>query len=208
MIEYGGNMKKNIKLSLLYSQIVFFILLPVWIELTKYLHPIVVGVVWFSITFLVLFCVCWVKKEKIRLSKHILHVLTFLYSIGLLILLFFRPKGQSYGVINLIPFNTINFYLSENVAYLIALYNLGANIVLFIPFGLYYRYIYKTPAMKQLLIITICSISTIESLQFITKRGSLDIDDLMLNVLGVCLGYFIHPFFQKVLVIKESKVIS
>jgi glycopeptide antibiotics resistance protein len=120
----------------------------------------------------------------------------------LLILLFFRPKGQSYGTINLIPLDTINFYLSGNVAYLIALYNLGANIVLFIPFGLYYRYIYKTPAMKQLLIITVCSIGTIEWLQFITKRGSLDIDDLMLNVLGVCLGYFIHAFFQKVLVIK------
>ena len=195
-------MGKNIKLSLLYSQIVFLIFLPVWIELTKYLHPIFIGVVWFLITFSVLLCVCWVKKEKIRLSKKILYVLTFLYSIGLLILLFFRPKAQSYGTINLIPFETIHFYLSGNIAYLIALYNLGANIGLFIPFGLFYRYTKKTPALKQLLIITICSISTIEWLQFITKRGSLDIDDLILNVLGVCLGYFIHPLFQKVLVIK------
>lgn len=202
MKEYGRSMKKNIKLGFLYSQIVFFILLPVWIELTKYLHPIVIGVVWFSISFLVLFGVCWVKKAKIQLPKHILHILTFLYSIGLLILLFFRPKGQSYGTINLIPFDTIYFYLSGNVDYLIALYNLGANIGLFIPFGLYYGYLKKTPAMKQLLIITICSISTIEWLQFITKRGILDIDDLILNVLGVCLGYFIHPFVRKVLVIK------
>ncbi|WP_227551583.1 VanZ family protein [Metabacillus sediminilitoris] len=195
-------MKRNIKLSFLYSQIVFFILLPVWIELTKYLHPIVIGVVWFSIYFLVLFGVLWVKKGKIQLSEHILHVFTFLYSIGLLILLFFRPKGQSYESINLIPFDTIYFYLSGNVNYLIALYNLGANIGLFIPFGLYYRYIKKTPSMKQMLIITIYSISTIEGLQFITKRGTLDIDDLMLNVLGVYLGYFIYPFFQKVLVMK------
>ncbi|QGQ45156.1 VanZ family protein [Metabacillus sediminilitoris] len=202
MMEYGGNMKRNIKLSFLYSQIVFFILLPVWIELTKYLHPIVIGVVWFSIYFLVLFGVLWVKKGKIQLSEHILHVFTFLYSIGLLILLFFRPKGQSYESINLIPFDTIYFYLSGNVNYLIALYNLGANIGLFIPFGLYYRYIKKTPSMKQMLIITIYSISTIEGLQFITKRGTLDIDDLMLNVLGVYLGYFIYPFFQKVLVMK------
>ena len=44
-------MKKNIILSFLYSQIVFFILLPVWIELTKYLHSIVIGVVWFLIFF-------------------------------------------------------------------------------------------------------------------------------------------------------------
>jgi VanZ like family len=184
-------MKKSIRLSFLYSQIIFFILLPVWIELTDYLHPIVIGVIWFSISFLVLFGVCWVNKEKIRL-----------YSIGLLILLFFRPKGQSYGAMNLIPFETIYFYLSGSVDYLIAFYNLSANIILFIPFGLYYRYIKKTTSIKQLFPITMCTISTIEWLQFITKRGSLDIDDLILNVFGVCLGYFIYPFFQKVVVIK------
>lgn len=201
---YRLNMKKNISLSLVYSQIVFFIFLPVWIDLTDYLHPIVVVVVWLCISFLVLFSVFWVKKEKIQLSKHLLHVFTFLYSIGLLILLFFRPNGQSYGTINLIPFDTINFYLSGNVDYLIALYNLGANIGLFIPYGLYFKFIKQVPSFKQLLMITLCSISAIEGLQFITKRGSLDVDDLLLNVLGVCFGYFIYPFFHKVLVIKES----
>jgi glycopeptide antibiotics resistance protein len=195
-------MKKSIIMSFVFSQCVFIILLPVWVELTKYLHPIVIGVVWFLFFFLVLFVVCLVKNEQILFSKHILHALTFLYSIGLLILLFFRPKGQNYGTINLIPFNTIHFYLSGNVGYLITFYNLGANIGLFIPFGLYYRYIKKTPSMKQLLIITIFFISTIEWLQLFTKRGSLDIDDLMLNVLGVSLGYFIYPFFRKVLFIK------
>jgi glycopeptide antibiotics resistance protein len=196
-------MNKNIKLSFLYSQIVFVILLPVWIKLIKYLHPIVVGVIWLAISFLVIFGVCWVKKETIKLSKQNLYYLTFIYSIGLIILLFFRPNGQSYGTINLIPFDTIYYYLSGNVDFLIALYNLGANIGLFIPFGLYYRFANKTPVMKQLLLITICSISIIEGLQFITKRGSLDVDDLLLNVLGVCVGYSVYPFFQKVLVIKE-----
>lgn len=62
-------MKKNIKLSFLYSQIVFFIFLPVWIELTNYLHPIVIGVVWFSISFTFLFVVFWINKEEIRISK-------------------------------------------------------------------------------------------------------------------------------------------
>ena len=201
MTEYGENMKKNITISFLFSQSVFIILFPVWIELTKYLHPIVIGVVWFLIFFLVLFGVCLVKNEQIRLPKQILHALTFLYSIGLLILLFFRPKSRSYGTINLIPFDTIYFYLSGNIGYLIAFYNLGANIGLFIPFGLYYRYTKRTPSMKQLLIITIFSIGMIEWLQFFTKGGSLDIDDLMLNVMGICLGYFIYPIFQKVLAI-------
>ena len=195
-------MKKSIILSLLYSQIIFLILLPMLSKLTIYLHPLVIVVVWFSLFSFVLFCVFWVKKEKLSVSKHVLHILIFFYSVGLLILLFFRPSNQSYGAINLIPFNTIHFYLSGTVDFLIAFYNLGANIGLFIPFGLYYVCLTKKPTMKKLLIITLLAISTIEVLQYITKRGSLDIDDLMLNVLGVYIGYCIYPFIQKVVVIK------
>lgn len=192
-------MTKNIRLSFYYSQIVFFILLPVWIELTKYLHAIVIGVVWFCISFAFLFGACWIKKETILLPKAILHIFIVLYSIGLLILLFFRPNGTSYGGINLIPFDTIFFYLSGNVNVFIALYNLAANIGLFVPYGLYYRYLNVVPSWKRLMVITVISISVIECLQFFTKRGSLDIDDLILNVLGVCLGYLIYPLFKKVI---------
>lgn len=196
-------MTKTFKISLLYSQILFFILLPGWIELTKYLHSLVIVIVWFCFSSFVLFVVNLVKKEKIRVSINLLHFVALFYSLGLLVLLFFRPQNQSYGTINLIPFETIYFYLSGQVDYLIAIYNLGANIGLFLPFGLYYRYISKHPTIKKLIVITICSISLIETLQFLTKRGSLDIDDLILNVLGVCLGYLIHPIFQRVLVIKK-----
>ncbi|MBZ5753327.1 VanZ family protein [Metabacillus rhizolycopersici] len=195
-------MKKSIIQSLFYSQIAFLILLPIWMKLTVYLHPLVILVVWFSLFSLVLFCVFWVKKEKIKCSRHVLHALTFFYSIGLLILLFFRPNNQNYSDINLIPLNTILFYLSGTVDFLIAFYNLGANIGLFIPFGLYYVFLTKKPTIKQLLIITLFTISTIEGLQYITRRGSLDIDDLILNVLGVYIGYCIYPLIQKVVVIQ------
>ncbi|KGR90870.1 teicoplanin resistance protein VanZ [Ureibacillus massiliensis 4400831 = CIP 108448 = CCUG 49529] len=195
-------MTKNIKLSFYYSQILFFILLPIWIELTKYLHPIVIGVVWFCITFAFLFGVCWIKKETIRLPKAFLHIFIVLYSFGLLILLFFRPNGASYGGVSLIPFDTISFYLSGNVNFFIALYNLAANIGLFVPYGLYYRYLNGVSSWKRLMLITVISISMIECLQFSTKRGSLDIDDLILNVLGVLLGYLIYPLFEKVFAVE------
>ncbi len=198
-------MKKSIVLILLFSQILFFTLLPIWIQLTDYLHPLVVGVVWFCFSFLILFVSSWITKEKIKITKHILHVITVFYAVLLLILLFFRPKGTSYGTINLIPFETICFYFSGQVDFLIALYNISANIGLFIPFGLYYIYVRKKPTLKEILIITISSITIIECLQFITKRGSLDIDDLILNFLGVYLGYFIQPFFNKVLIIRNMK---
>nr|WP_106779375.1 VanZ family protein [Lysinibacillus timonensis] len=195
-------MKNSIMLSFLYSQIVFLIFLPVWIELTKHLHPIVIAVVWFCISMLFLVGMSWIKKEQILLPRKILHTSIILYSIGLLVLLFFRPNGSSYGSINLVPFDTISFYLTGKVDFLIAFYNLGANIGLFIPFGLYFRYWNTQSSMKRLLFITLCSISIIECLQLMTKRGTLDIDDIILNILSVWLGYLIHPVIQKVFVVK------
>ncbi|WP_404451705.1 VanZ family protein [Virgibacillus necropolis] len=196
-------MKKTIMYGLLLSQAIFFILLPLWMQLTNYLHPLVIGVVWFGFSFIALFIVCWVTKEEIRISAWVFHFTTLFYSMALLILLFFRPNTQKYDTFNLIPFDTIIFYLSGEVQLLISFYNLGANIGLFIPFGLYYRYISQKPSFIRMLLITIVLICMIEGFQFITRRGSLDVDDLLLNVLGVSIGYVIYPVFQKVFVMKD-----
>ncbi|OLS33680.1 VanZ family protein [Bacillus sp. MRMR6] len=187
--------------SFAYAQITFILSLPIWLKLTAYLHPIVIAVVWFCLTISFLFVNALVKNEKISIPMIVLHSLTALYSLGLLILLFYRPKNQSYGEINLVPFEMVLYYLSGHVSPLISIYNLAANIGLFIPFGLYYCLIREHPKLRQLIVIAICSISIIEGLQYLTKRGSLDIDDLILNVLGVCLGYLFYPLVKKVLTI-------
>lgn len=96
------------------------------------------------------------KNEKIFVSKQTVNLIFIFYFFGLIILLYFRPQDQNYGTINLIPFETI---LSGHVDYLIAVYNLGANIGLFLPFGLYYRYVIKNPMINHLILITIGSIS-------------------------------------------------
>ena len=197
-------MKKSIKLNLFFSQILFLALLPIWMKLTQYLHPLVIGVVWFCWTSFIFLVGLWVTKNKMAIPKALLDLIAFSYSIGLLILLFFRPENQYYGSINLIPFKTVMFYLEGRVDLLIAFYNLGANIGLFIPFGVYFCYITDKPTVGKLLMISFFSISLIESLQFITKRGSLDIDDLILNLFGVWLGYWFYPVLKRVLVVKTK----
>lgn len=197
-------MKKTIFIILFLSQVLFLALLPVWIELTQYLHPIVLIVVWFFFSALILSIGCLILKEKIFVAKRYVNIVTVLYSIGLFILLYFRPQDQNYGTINLVPFKTIFLYLSGEISPLVSFYNLGANIGLFIPFGLYYCYINKRPTFSQLFLISICSIATIEGLQYITKRGSLDIDDLILNILGILIGYMIYPLFKKVVVMSTN----
>ncbi len=43
---------------------------------------------------------------------------------------------------------------------------------------------------------------TLIDIQFATGRGSLDIDDFILNILGVYLGVVLYPVCQKVIQVR------
>ncbi|MGG1400654.1 VanZ family protein [Bacillus salipaludis] len=188
-------------LSVIVSQGLFSVLLPIWIKLFNYLHPVVLIVVWVCLTILIFFLIFLVTGNTMSISKRIVSTFLFLYSCSLLILLFFRPSNQEYQTYNLVPFKTISSYLSGEVSFLIAFYNLAANILLFIPFGILAMIIAsKEPASNiKRFGLPIIMITLIEVLQFLTKRGSLDVDDLILNVFGVYAGYGLSRSIKKVL---------
>lgn len=195
-----NSLRKSIQLSIILSQGIFLLLYPLFSNLISYLHPIVLVVVWAFLTALVIFLVFWIRKDIISIPYSLFLSFLILYTISLLVLLFFRPHAQSYNTWNLEPFSTILYYLSGKVTPLIAIYNLVANIGLFIPYGIFLM-IRKENALSpvlRFLYVPLLFISLIELMQFITHRGSLDIDDLILNMLGVCLGYLLFPLFKRV----------
>ncbi|MBV7506574.1 VanZ family protein [Bacillus sp. sid0103] len=174
-------MKKSLLTAILISFGIFLVLSPVFIRLVSYLHPIVLGVVLLCMIGLVSFFVLLIRKETIYLPYRLFLGLLTLYTVALVILLFFRPNDQSYDSINLVPFSTVTFYLSGKVNWLIAFYNLAANIGLFIPYGLFLKL--KDFTQWKTLFCAFLMIACIEVLQFVSHRGSLDIDDLLLNLL-------------------------
>lgn len=192
-------MKNNsIWLSIGLSQLLFVVLLPVWLRLLPYLHPLVLVVVWMCLTILVFFLVYFLRKETIHISKSIIKSVIGIYSLGLLVLLFFRPANQDYSQVNYVPFKTIFGFLSGNGNFLIAFYNITANVLLFVPYGVVTFMLSNNPSRRQLFLIPAGVILLIETLQHLTKRGSMDIDDFILNLLGVWIGYVLYPVIQKV----------
>jgi hypothetical protein len=188
--------KKPLVFTLLISFGTFIVISPVFLRLVTYLHPIVLAVVLLCIIGMVLFGVLLIQKETIDLPYPLFMGILTLYTVGLLILLFFRPNGTNYHSLNLIPFSTVSFYLSGKVNWLISFYNLAANIGLFIPYGIYLSL--KSYSLLKVFLVSLLTIACLEILQFLTHRGSLDIDDLMLNMLGVYLGCFLFSFFKHV----------
>lgn len=166
--------------------------------LFSYLHPIVIVVVWATLTALVFFLVYGFRQDILDVPAALLKWAMGFYTVSLLVLLFFRPSAQSYENINLIPFQTLRFFLSGEGNAFVAFYNVAANVILFIPYGVFWL-LMANPSLLQKVLVPLILIVLIEASQFLTERGSLDIDDLLLNTAGVWAGYAIFPLVRRVL---------
>ncbi|WP_238649860.1 VanZ family protein [Paenibacillus piscarius] len=93
---------------------------------------------------------------------------------------------------NLEPLRTVRLYfdMSNGVSYANRMVNLLGNVAVFAPVGLllplaaprYYSWL-------RLTVLSALCIMLLELLQMVLHVGSLDIDDLLLNLLGVWAGY-------------------
>ena len=97
----------------------------------------------------------------------------------------FSPGGPcfSLGTMNLIPFQT--FGLTPHL-----LYNLLGNVLLFLPFGLFAALLWRGFGWKRALLAGVCITGPIEVWQLLVGR-TFDVDDLMLNALGVLCGFWL-----------------
>lgn len=188
---------KSVLLSFFLSQALFLGGLPLFLKLSLYLNPLAILVVWFCILMLVSFAVVYFRREVITVRRFLWQAAFVGYSTSLVVLLFFRPTGQVYSY-NMIPFSTILSYASNEMDGLVSFYNLSANVGLFIPFGLYLLSREgKEPTALTKFLHPFILISIIEISQFVLRRGSLDVDDLILNMIGVYLGYLLYPLFSR-----------
>ncbi|MCL1952291.1 MAG: VanZ family protein [Oscillospiraceae bacterium] len=93
------------------------------------------------------------------------------------------------GGVNLVPFRSIALYLRGAVRTEMVLVNLLGNIVMFSPLGALPPLIWpRWRKWWKLLLLGFAFSCGIEIAQHFVGRNS-DIDDLLLNVLGVLLGY-------------------
>ena len=135
------------------------------------------------------------------------------YAALLLWLLFDRTRGGDEGLtyaqalrnhMNLVPFQTIGNYwkvvtrMEWTPIFRHCVINLGGNLFLFIPIGYLLPRIW--PSLRNFfafLFTCALAITLVELLQLATLLGYLDVDDFILNVSGMILGYFFFIIFKK-----------
>ncbi|MFF2907460.1 VanZ family protein [Paenibacillus sp. NPDC057934] len=93
---------------------------------------------------------------------------------------------------NLVPWKTVSLYLDmgNRLSIWNRAVNLLGNVAVFVPFGLLLPLIWnKLSSAARLALVMIPVILLLECLQMLLHVGSFDVDDLLLNMLGVWAGY-------------------
>ncbi len=98
---------------------------------------------------------------------------------------------------NFIPFATIGPYLLGYKGWIIAGINLAGNVGLLVPLGFLLPLVFPNISWKKSLVLAVLSGLAIETMQTILHVGIFDIDDVILNALGVMLGFAAYVYFFK-----------
>ena len=117
-----------------------------------------------------------------RIPTFVLRLLWVIYFLVMILLLFFRvyhDNNINLNILELFNFETTN--LSQTVL----------NLILFIPIGYWLKHL----KISSVLLLSLLLITSIELLQFISHRGIFDVIDILINTIGIMIGYII---FRKV----------
>lgn len=139
-------------------------------------------------------------------KNFLIRIIWWVYIVLLLVVVIMKFRGSFSELIariestspgtnyNIIPFSSIGEqlnHLSEGWAR----YNLLGNIIPFIPFGLLLPLISnKATSFANVVSVGFLFILCIELFQLITRLGSFDVDDIILNLFGVIIGYIVMLF--------------
>lgn len=164
-------------------------------------------------------------NKKFKLNRVILVTLFIIYIFILLFVIVLKfPIGLAKGTITtwlkggeitrispqLIPFKTNIDYIknihSFNDWFIL---NVTCNIIMFMPYGILLPAILKKKDnIGRKVILSGCILSVlIEIFQYITALGVCDIDDVILNTLGIALGFGLYNIAKNIITkLKRSKV--
>ena len=131
------------------------------------------------------------NKQKFVLFEELLKLSFCLYILCLFQVVTFE-YDVSWATNNFIPFKEI---LRYNITSHLFFKNVLGNMILFLPFGFYTSYYLKVDKIKIPFLLTFVASISIEVVQMCIGRV-FDVDDIILNVIGGALGYYIYSILR------------
>ena len=130
--------------------------------------------------------------------RKIYRIFIFPYTIFLLYLMFlgFGREQHEANIVRLLPLISTILFVQNTTSWESIIINLFGNIIMFIPFGFLGWLNTKYFSFKKLIVGFLSVLIIVEALQYLTRLGVFDIDDLALNSLGVWIGFQMRKFID------------
>lgn len=166
-------------------------------QMTKTIHS-VIDIAWpmvlISIVILVSLRITYLIKNRkhLYLYKELLMLSFIIYILCLFQVVTFQDD-VSWSTNNFIPFREIFRY---KIGSRLFLKNVLGNMLLFLPFGFFTSYYIKIEKPSTIFVLTFIASVSIESVQMTIGRV-FDVDDIILNMCGGFIGYYIYAFMKK-----------
>lgn len=169
----------------------------------------IIAVIFVGLLFLIGYKLIYHKilngTKKISKSKMFLYGISICYGIVVLGAVFLN-RGNIYGVMNLHLFSSYREAYNEMQISLFR--NIILNILLFMPLGfLLPIYSDKLKKIYKIAILGFITTLLIEFMQYITKRGIFEVDDIFNNTIGAILGYCVFMIYYRLKNNKNRKYI-
>lgn len=132
------------------------------------------------------------NKKEIILYRELMSLLFVIYVLCLFYVVTF--EDVSWSTSNFTPFHEMFRYEFGSRLFI---KNVIGNMILFMPYGFFVTYYLKIKKPFPILGLSLLVSLTIEVTQLLIGRV-FDIDDLLLNTIGGCLGFYIYHILEKI----------
>lgn len=132
------------------------------------------------------------NKEQFILHKELLSLFFVVYILCMFQVVTFQDVS-TVSANNFVPFREITRYAFGSRLFI---KNIIGNMIMFVPYGFFSSYFSKNNRIKTALLLVLTASVVIESTQLAIGR-IFDVDDILLNVAGGMIGYFIYLVFDK-----------
>lgn len=167
-------------------------LIPFWGKL-GYQRNTFIQSIFITLTAVIIYVIFNIALNKEKLLNHADNFM-IVYIFFLIGITFFKSNLHSMQFA-LNPFSTVFELLKGDMSF--ALINIIGNLLMYVPVGIYIRY--KTShETKELIILFIIYIFIVEFIQAITKTGTCDMNDVLMNTTGFIIGMKVYDTKLKV----------
>lgn len=165
---------------------------PIWLQKLKYENNIIIKISFTSLVAFSIYIVLNVLIDKEKISKYI-DGFIIVYILFLIAITFFKAKLHYNSYI----INPINSFMEINHNRLGGIINIFGNLLMYVPIGVYIKEKLNPRNNIEILCFIIYIIS-VEITQALTKTGTFDTNDIIMNTLGFIIGISIYNKYKKI----------